>query len=169
MILQHRLKARADRPAIDVIKDYSPLPLVTCYAGQLNQVFMNLLANAIDALEERVSREDGKVFQPQILIRTEVIPGSSQENISTGSGIRVTIADNGAGMTEKVRAKLFTPFFTTKPIGKGTGMGLSISKKILLEKHCGQLDCISTPEEGTQFIIEIPTICIVTNLALAMT
>ena len=169
MILQHRLKARSDRRAIDVIKDYGPLPLVTCYAGQLNQVFMNLLANAIDALEERVSREEGKVFHPQILIRTEVIPGSSQENISTGSGIRVTIADNGAGMTEKVRAKLFTPFFTTKPIGKGTGMGLSISKKILLEKHCGQLDCISTPEEGTQFIIEIPTICIVTNLALAMT
>ena len=122
MILQHRLKARSDRRAIDVIKDYGPLPLVTCYAGQLNQVFMNILANAIDALEERVSREEGKVFHPQILIRTEVLPGSSQENISTGSGIRVTIADNGPGMTEKVRAKLFTPFFTTKPIGKGTGM-----------------------------------------------
>ncbi|MEG4277889.1 ATP-binding protein, partial [Microcoleus sp. MON1_C1] len=168
MILQHRLKAKSDRPAINVIKEYSPLPLVTCYAGQLNQVFMNLLANAIDALEERGSREEGRVFYPQILIRTEVIPGSSQENISTGSGIRITIADNGAGMTEKVRAKLFTPFFTTKPIGKGTGMGLSISKKILLEKHCAQLDCISTPDQGTQFIIEMPTICIGPHLAVAM-
>lgn len=168
MILQHRLKAKSDRPAINVIREYGELPLVTCYAGQLNQVFMNLLANAIDALEERGSREEGAVFHPKILIRTEVLPGSSQENISTGSGIRVTIADNGAGMTEKVRAKLFTPFFTTKPIGKGTGMGLSISKKILLEKHCGHLECISTPEQGTQFIIEMPTICIGTHLAVAM-
>ncbi|MEG5062532.1 ATP-binding protein [Microcoleus sp. B3-A4] len=168
MILQHRLKARAERPAIDVIREYGELPLVTCYAGQLNQVFMNLLANAIDALEERVSQEKGTVFQPQILIRTEFLPGTSEENISLDSGIRVTIADNGAGMTEKVRSKLFTPFFTTKPIGKGTGMGLSISKKILLEKHCGQLECISTPEQGTQFIIEIPTICIATHLGVAM-
>ncbi|MEP6579289.1 HAMP domain-containing histidine kinase, partial [Microcoleus vaginatus GB2-A3] len=147
---------------------YSSLPLVTCYAGQLNQVFMNLLANAIDALEERGSREEGRVFHPQILIRTEVVAGNSYDNISTGSGIRVTIADNGAGMTEKVRAKLFTPFFTTKPIGKGTGMGLSISRKILLEKHCGQIQCFSTPEQGTQFIIEMPTICIAPHLAVAM-
>ena len=169
MILQHRLKARSDRPAIDVVKDYGPLPLVKCYAGQLNQVFMNLLANAIDALEERVSR-DGAVFHPEILIRTEVVPGNSHDgdNISSGSGIRVTIADNGVGMTEKVRLKLFTPFFTTKPIGKGTGMGLSISKKILLEKHCGQLQCFSTPEHGTQFIIEMPTICIATNVPVVM-
>ena len=170
MILQHRLKARSDRPAINVIKEYGSLPLLTCYAGQLNQVFMNLLANAIDALEERVSRGDGAVFHPEILIRTEVIPGNSHdcENISSGSGIRVTIADNGVGMTENVRSKLFTPFFTTKPIGKGTGMGLSISRKILLEKHCGQLQCVSTPEQGTQFIIEMPNICIGTHLAVAM-
>ncbi|MEG4496461.1 ATP-binding protein [Microcoleus sp. F10-C6] len=168
MILQHRLKARSDRPAINVIREYGELPLVTCYAGQLNQVFMNLLANAIDALEERESREKGTSFQPQILIRSEVVPGNSHDNRSQDSGIRITIADNGAGMTEKVRAKLFTPFFTTKPIGKGTGMGLSISQKIMLEKHCGQLQCISTPDQGTQFIIEMPTICISTNFAVAM-
>ena len=168
MILQHRIKARSDRPAINVIREYGELPLVTCYAGQLNQVFMNLLANAIDALEERESREKGTSFQPQILIRSEVVPGNSHDNRSQGSGIRITIADNGAGMTEKVRAKLFTPFFTTKPIGKGTGMGLSISQKIMLEKHCGQLQCISTPDQGTQFIIEMPTICIATNLAVSM-
>jgi two-component system NtrC family sensor kinase len=168
MILQHRLKAKSDRSAINVIKDYGALPLVTCYAGQLNQVFMNLLANAIDALEERGSRGNGAVFHPQILIRTEVVPGNSHDNISSASCLRITIADNGTGMTEKVRSKLFTPFFTTKPIGKGTGMGLSISRKILLEKHCGQLQCISTPEKGTQFIIEMPTICISTNLAVAI-
>ncbi|MEG4799789.1 ATP-binding protein [Microcoleus sp. ARI1-B5] len=168
MILQHRLKAKSDRPAINVIKDYGALPLVTCYAGQLNQVFMNLLANAIDALEERGSRENGTVFHPQILIRTEFVPGNSHDNISNGSGIRVTIADNGIGMNEKVISKLFSPFFTTKPIGKGTGMGLSISRKILLEKHCAQLHCISTPEQGTQFIIEMPTICTATNFAVSM-
>ncbi|MEG4841251.1 ATP-binding protein [Microcoleus sp. B9-D4] len=167
MILQHRLKAKSDRPAINVIKDYGALPLVNCYAGQLNQVFMNLLANAIDALEERLSREDGAVFHPQILIRTEVVPGNSQDNISSASHILVTISDNGVGMTETVRAKLFTPFFTTKPIGKGTGMGLSISRKILIEKHCGQLECISTPEQGTQFIIDLPTICRATKIAVA--
>ncbi|MEG4070805.1 ATP-binding protein [Microcoleus sp. Pol11C2] len=168
MILQHRLKAKSDRPAINVIKDYGVLPLVTCYAGQLNQVFMNLLANAIDALDERVSRKDAAAFHPQILIRTEVLPTNSDEKISTASGIRVTIADNGIGMNEKVISKLFTPYFTTKPIGKGTGMGLSISRKILLEKHCAQLQCFSTPEQGTQFIIEMPTICIVTNLAVSI-
>ncbi|MEG4943152.1 ATP-binding protein [Microcoleus sp. F4-D5] len=166
MILQHRLKAKSDRPAINVIRDYGELPLVTCYAGQLNQVFMNLLANAIDALEERESSEKGTAFKPQILIRSEVVPGNSHDKLSEGSRIRITIADNGAGMTEKVRAQLFTPFFTTKPIGKGTGMGLSISKKILLEKHCGQLQCISMPDQGTQFIIEMPTICISTNFAV---
>jgi len=168
MILQHRLKAKSDRPAINVIKDYGTLPLVTCYAGQLNQVFMNLLANAIDALEERGSRKNGTVFHPQILIRTELVPGNSYDNISTTSGIRVTVGDNGIGMTENVRSKLFTPFFTTKPIGKGTGMGLSISRKILLEKHCAEIQCFSTPEQGTQFIIEMPTICTATNFAVSM-
>ncbi|MEG4344829.1 ATP-binding protein [Microcoleus sp. A003_D6] len=167
-ILQHRLKAKSDRSPINVIRDYGELPLITCYAGQLNQVFMNLLVNAIDALEERESREKGTFFQPQILIRSEVVPANSHNKINSVSGIRVTIADNGIGMTEKVRSKLFTPFFTTKPIGKGTGIGLSISRKILLEKHCGQLQCFSTPEEGTQFIIELPTICIATNLAVSM-
>jgi two-component system NtrC family sensor kinase len=168
MLLHHRLKAKSDRSTINVIKDYGALPLFTCYGGQLNQVFMNLLANAIDALEEREIREEGAVFHPQILIRTEVVPENSHDKISTESGIRVIIADNGIGMTEQVLSKLFTPYFTTKPIGKGTGIGLSISRKILREKHCGQLHCISVPEQGTQFIIEMPTICRVTNLAVSM-
>ncbi|MBW4681702.1 MAG: response regulator [Microcoleus vaginatus WJT46-NPBG5] len=168
MILQHRLKAKSDRPAINVIKDYGALPPVSCYAGQLNQVFMNLLANAIDALEERVSQEKSQVFQPLILIRTEVISHNSSNGIAVGSHIRITIADNGIGMTEEVRAKLFTPFFTTKPIGKGTGMGLSISRKILSEKHGAQLQCISTPEQGTQFIIEMQMSFKATNLTSAI-
>lgn len=153
-LLQHRLKAKSDRPAIDVIKDYGALPPVTCYAGQLNQVFMNLFANAIDALEEAISRENEVNFKPIIAIRTEVMQGDSPE-----SAIRITIADNGSGMSEKVRAKLFHPFFTTKSMGKGTGMGLSISRQILVEKHGGQLYCISTPENGTQFVIEMPVNC----------
>jgi len=150
MILQHRLKAKLDRPAIEVIKDYGKLPLVNCYAGQINQVFMNLIANAIDALEEQISRKD-RDFKPIICIGTELI----KSDYFT-SAIRITITDNGSGMTDAVRAKLFHPFFTTKPIGKGTGMGLSISQQILVEKHKGQLQCISAPEEGTQFIIEMP-------------
>ncbi|MBE9225096.1 response regulator [Phormidium sp. LEGE 05292] len=150
MILQHRIKAKPDRPAIEVIKDYGELPLVNCYAGQLNQVFMNLIANAIDALEEQVSQKDSD-FKPIISIRTEVIPDEYPV-----SAIRITITDNGSGMTETVRSKLFHPFFTTKPIGKGTGMGLSISQQILVEKHKGQLQCISLPGKGTQFIIEMP-------------
>ena len=156
MILQHRLKAKPEHPAIEVIKDYGVLPLVECYAGQLNQVFMNLLANAIDALEEQESRKDCQGFKPQIRIRTEAIQGDSSNGNGFASGIRVTIADNGAGMTETVRSRLFDPFFTTKPVGKGTGMGLSISRQILVEKHRGELRCISLAGQGTQFIMEIP-------------
>jgi signal transduction histidine kinase len=158
MILQHRLRAKSDRLAINVIKDYGTLPLVTCYAGQINQVFMNVLANAIDALDDRGSREKNTAFQPKILIRTEVLQGNSDQKTNSNSLIRITITDNGIGMNEKVIAKLFSPFFTTKPIGRGTGMGLSISRKIMVEKHGGQLECISTPEAGTKFIIEMPSI-----------
>jgi len=161
MILQHRMKATSDHPTINVIKDYGALPLVTCYAGQLNQVFMNILANAVDALEERGKTE---IFQPKILIQTEVVPPNSNNNLNSDSFIRITISDNGRGISETVLSKLFTPFFTTKPIGKGTGMGLSISQKIIVEKHKGQLYCLSTPEKGTQFIIEIPTMGQGTNL-----
>ncbi len=147
MILQHRLKANSERPAIEVIKKYGTLPLVTCYAGQLNQVFMNLLANAIDALEELNCAQDCLTSQPQILIHTETVPGDR---------IRISIADNGIGMTENVHSRIFNSFFTTKPMGKGTGMGLSISQQIVSEKHGGQLQCISSHCEGTKFIIEIP-------------
>lgn len=147
LILQLRLKANPERPAIQVLKEYGNLPLVECYAGQLNQVFMNLLANAIDALEERVVNADSLLPTPSIRIRTQVLNANQ---------VSIQIADNGSGMTQEVQQRLFDPFFTTKPVGKGTGLGLSISYQIVVEKHGGQLKCLSAPGQGAEFIIEIP-------------
>lgn len=144
MILQSRLKAKGSQPQIQVIKQYGELPLVECYAGQLNQVFMNILTNAIDALEEQA--EQDAQFSPQITIRTE----------QQVDQICVQIADNGAGMSEAVRQRLFDPFFTTKPVGKGTGMGLSISYQIITKKHGGSLCCASAPGQGTLFSVIVP-------------
>lgn len=146
MILDNRLKATSQRPEINVIKNYGNLPLVYCYAGQLNQVFMNLISNAIDALEE--ARLEGKKEQTDsIWINTFVMESNC---------IAIQICDNGMGMSQEVSSKLFDPFFTTKPVGKGTGLGLSISYQIITERHKGKLRCDSTPGEGTKFIIEIP-------------
>jgi signal transduction histidine kinase len=147
MILQHRLKEKSDRPEVEVIKKYEQLPEVSCYAGQLNQVFMNILSNAIDALEEEGNAENATVQNPQICIHTELIDSNT---------LRIKIADNGHGMTAKVQQKIFDPFFTTKPIGSGTGLGLSISYQVVVDKHKGQLTCNSTPGKGTEFAIEIP-------------
>jgi signal transduction histidine kinase len=150
VILRHRFKARAERPEIQVIKNYGQLPLVECYAGQLNQVFMNILSNAIDAFEES---NQGKSFE-EIAAK----PNTLWLNTAvTGQGtVQITIADNGPGIAETVRTRLFNPFFTTKAVGKGTGLGLSISYQIIAEKHGGQLSCHSTPGQGAKFIIEIP-------------
>ncbi len=146
MILNHRLKAQADRTAIEIIKEYGQLPLVECYPGQLNQVFMNLLSNAIDALEGlTVDRLEGKT--PTITIHSQV----TSEN-----RVLISIADNGSGIPEDIRSKLFNPFFTTKAVGKGTGLGLSISYQIVVEKHGGKIWCDSTLGQGTKFMIEIP-------------
>lgn len=153
MILDHRLQAKHECPEIKVIKKYGQLPNVTCYPGQLNQVFMNILANAIDALEKsaltgRWSAVNSQTTDnPQIQITTELIDKTS---------IAVTIGDNGLGIDEQVRSKLFDPFFTTKAVGKGTGLGLSISYQIIVEKHGGQLNCFSTPGKGAEFVIKIP-------------
>ncbi|MFS0514659.1 ATP-binding protein [Nostoc sp. UIC 10607] len=152
MILEHRLQARHEYPEIKVIKKYSQLPNVTCYPGQLNQVFMNILANAIDSLEASVNpqtTDNQKLINnnPQIQIKTELIDEK---------WITVTIADNGLGINEQVRSKLFDPFFTTKSVGKGTGLGLSISYQIIVEKHNGELSCFSVPGKGAEFVIKIP-------------
>ncbi len=150
MILQHRLKARADRPEIEVIKDYNTLPQVECYAGQLNQVFMNILVNAIDALEDDNAGKSYSEIQAnpnQITIRTDVIDQQWAQ---------IAIADNGIGIPPAIQERIFNPFFTTKPVGKGTGMGMSISYQIVTEKHGGALKCLSTPGQGTEFVIQIP-------------
>ncbi|MGD1930841.1 MAG: sensor histidine kinase [Leptolyngbyaceae cyanobacterium] len=150
MILQHRLKASPEYPEIKVIKDYGELPLVECYPGPLNQVFMNILANAIDALDEWNTRRtpaEIKANPSQLTIRTSVLDNQ---------WIQIAIADNGLGMPEAVRQQIFQPFFTTKPIGKGTGMGLSISHQIIVEKHGGKLECCSQSGQGTEFLIQIP-------------
>lgn len=164
MILQHRLNAQPGRLPIQLIFEDGDLPLVECYPGQLNQVFMNLIANAIDALEEAMA--SGKTSKakalPVLRIRTERVDfpeldrdGEPLEN-SGSPRVRITIADNGIGMTETVHRRLFDPFFTTKEVGKGTGLGLSISYQIVVEKHRGRLECISQPDQGAEFIIELP-------------
>ena len=153
LILQHRLNESPDRPEIVVTKHYDDLPLVECYCGPLNQVFMNILSNAIDALEENSAPMNGHrphSFEQtlgQIIIRTSVV---------NDDWIQVAIADTGPGMSKDLQEKMFEPFFTTKPVGKGTGMGMPISYQIIVERHKGTLDCVSTPGRGTEFIIQIP-------------
>lgn len=156
MILESRLKGKSNRLAIEVIKEYADLPLVECHAGQLNQVFMNLITNAIDAIEESIvishqslvsNKEQMTNDKGQIHIRTQLY---------TDEQVIICIADNGIGIPESVQQRLFEPFFTTKPVGKGTGLGLSISYQIITQTHKGELQCISLPGKGTEFIIIIP-------------
>ncbi|MCT7983855.1 response regulator [Laspinema sp. A4] len=151
MILNNRLKAKSDRPEIEVIREYdSHLPEVECYGGELNQVFMNIIANAIDAVDEwndTRTLPQMKAHPTRIVIRTEV-SGKNQ--------VTIRISDNGPGMSEAVRGCIFNPFFTTKPPGKGTGIGLSITWQIVVEKHKGNLRCTSAPNQGTIFEVEIP-------------
>ena len=150
VILQNQLKDKPGHPEIQVIKEYGNLPLVECYAGQLNQVFMNLLTNAIDSLDEfnrKRSIEEIKRHPTTIRIRTKVA-GSNH--------VEIRIIDNGLGIPTEVQSRLFDPFFTTKNVGKGTGLGLAISYQIVVEKHGGQLECISAPGKGAEFAIKIP-------------
>ena len=186
MILQSRLKSTSERPEIKVIKEYGDIPLVECYAGQLNQVFMNILANAIDSLEDSfrylcdISEETA--FPPEKTLELSTPKGSSSSKkinsfsskipntlltkpilqikirteLSSQNQLRISIMDNGLGMPEEIRQKIFNPFFTTKSIGKGTGMGLSISYQIITGKHQGEIKCVSTPNQGTTFIIDLP-------------
>ncbi|MBO0351280.1 HAMP domain-containing histidine kinase [Phormidium pseudopriestleyi FRX01] len=197
LILQHRLKSTSGAFSIEIVKEYNELPQIECYASSLNQVFMNILSNAIDAVEERADQV-GKIE-----ISTEVIKGDWKQaianrglerqnleqvkDLSAGdrhqalksclcitlhqpsevcaampgtihrpSFVIIRIRDNGYGIPENLQKQLFDPFFTTKPVGKGTGLGLSISYQIVVEKHGGQLLCLSAPSEGTEFAIIIP-------------
>ena len=138
MILRHRLNANERRNCIEIVKEYGDIPLVKCYAGQLNQVFMNILSNAIDALQEKGD---------MILIRTQII----NDNWAI-----ISIIDNGPGISKDIQKKLYDPFFTTKEVGKGTGLGMAISYQIVVEKHGGVLKCLSELGKGTEFQIQIP-------------
>jgi len=169
MILQSRLRARPGNPGIQVQKKYGSLPEVICYPGKLNQVFMNLVVNAIDALEatrdKRVRENGNSGCQPAvstITIKTEIVErisvingANSEENITPIPHVMIQISDNGPGITEDVRAKIFDPFFTTKAPGKGTGLGLSICYQII-EKHGGTIEVNSSGCDGTEFVISFP-------------
>jgi GAF domain-containing protein len=187
MILQHRIKATSDRPAINLIKEYGDLPLVECYPAQLNQVFMNLLSNGIDALEEKCEEgTDEQLGAWQLALKINSKLKSSQgsnpfedeggwvnplgndhplsaltiriQTLREGDRVIIRISDDGFGIPEAVRSRIFDPFFTTKPIGKGTGLGLSISHQIVVDKHQGKFTCTSQPGQGTEFCIEIPIV-----------
>ncbi|MGB7056222.1 MAG: response regulator [Geitlerinemataceae cyanobacterium] len=161
LLLTNRLKGKGDRPEIQIVKEYGKIPLVQCYPGQLNQVFMNLLANAIDSLESRFEKdtlEESSIATPEseelkyentpmVWIRTKL----DREGYAI-----VKFSDNGIGIPPEVRDRLFEPLFTTKPVGKGTGLGLSICHQIAVEKHEGTLTCFSEPGQGAEFIITIP-------------
>jgi PAS domain S-box-containing protein len=163
LILQNRLKAKANQPEILVIKEYGEIPLVECYAGELNQVFMNIITNAIDALEERDSQRTFAECQQnlsQIRIHTTLVDHldypDSAANDSASPQVQITISDNGSGIPQTIQQRIFDPFFTTKEIGKGTGLGMSISYQIITERHHGSLLCESPSEGGASFIIRIP-------------
>jgi signal transduction histidine kinase len=143
LILGNRLKSKSGHPTLEIVKKYGQLPKVECYAGQLNQVFMNLLNNAIDAVENQPPPR-------RITIVTEVLADTNL--------VRIGICDNGKGITEEAKTHLFDPFFTTKPVGQGTGLGLSISYQIVVEKHGGILKCFSELGQGTEFWVEIPIV-----------
>jgi Amt family ammonium transporter len=153
VILGSKLKSKGPRPDIQVLRDYGNLPKVECYPGQLNQVFMNLLTNAIDAIDEKWEAQvtpeaiPSSTYQPQITVRTE---------IADDDHIHLYFTDNGIGIPEAVQRRIHDPFFTTKPVGKGTGLGMSISYQIVVGHHQGEINCISTPGRGTQFLVKIP-------------
>ena len=156
LILQNRLKPRSGSTGIDIVKQYGDLPQVECYASQLNQAFMNILSNAIDALDDYNDQRvlAGQAPNPgQITVQTATVP---HPDGLEPDRVRIGILDNGPGMSEATRQRLFDPFFTTKPVGKGTGLGMSISYQIVVEKHGGALQCKSELGKGTDFWIEIP-------------
>jgi signal transduction histidine kinase len=151
MLLKHRLKADEHHPEVQILRQYADLPPISCYPGPLNQVFMNLVANALDAFEDynRDRTYLELLAKPNVItITTAIAPSGDQATIR--------VQDNGPGMPADVKARIFEESFTTKPVGKGTGLGLAISHQIVVNKHCGQLTCVSFPGQGTEFAITLP-------------
>jgi signal transduction histidine kinase len=153
LMLQHRLRKTNYRPCIEIIKKYDDLPPISCYPSELNQVFLHLLNNAVDAIDSQAEKFQAKKVDGLTAAYTICI---NTRSIDRHNGVRICIADNGMGIPEKIRSLIFDPFFTTKPVGKGSGLGLSICYQIIVQKHCGKIICNSTPGNGTEFIIEIP-------------
>jgi signal transduction histidine kinase len=149
LLLKYRLESNANQPGIKIVKNYGKLPLVTGHADQMNQVFFNLLVNAIDAIKVRVAKQDSS-FEPYIAITTQLV---DQNTVS------IRIKDNGIGVAAENQSQLFEPFYTTKPAGKGIGLGLTASQKIIEEMHGGSLMLCSVPDEGAEVLIKIPAIC----------
>jgi signal transduction histidine kinase len=150
LILKYRLKADEHRPTIQVTQDYGDLPLVECFPGQLNQVFMNIIANAIDVFDEAAQQSsfaDLEVNPQKVTIHTALV----EQNV-----VEIRIRDNGKGMSEGVKARIFDHLFTTKGVGKGTGLGLAIARQIVVEKHGGSLEVQSELGQGTEFCIRLP-------------
>ena len=155
LILKYRLKGNEHRPEIKVVKDYGELPVIDCFPGQLNQVFMNLLANAIDIFDEAAEQSsfaEMKDIAQVITVRTEVGTDPNGERKT----VTIRIGDNGKGMSEAVRARVFDHLYTTKGVGKGTGLGLAIAQQIVVEKHGGSLTVASELGQGTEFCIQLP-------------
>ncbi|MCW6052474.1 PAS domain S-box protein [Lyngbya sp. CCAP 1446/10] len=165
LILQHKIKENGKNRQIEIVKKYGKLPPVQCYVGQLNQVFMNILSNAIDALtdvrnrrlELTIATDAEGQNSPSLPLACDVLPSIwIRTEVLENNRVAIAISDNGLGIAESVKSRIFDPFFTTKPVGKGTGLGLSISYQIVVERHGGTLRCISAPGGGTEFAIEIP-------------
>ncbi|WP_414545356.1 response regulator [Nostoc sp. CCY0012] len=152
MLLKHRLKGNSDRPKIQVVTKYGELPPIACYPGQMNQVFMNIIANAIDAFDDLYQNHSNQKIAAAGT-NTITITTSVERQQKT---ITICIEDNALGMAPDVQARIFEPSFTTKPVGKGTGLGLAISYQIIVDKHNGQIDCLSTFGQGTKFIFTLP-------------
>ncbi|MEB3118078.1 MAG: ATP-binding protein, partial [Limnothrix sp.] len=149
LILKYRLKANANRPAIEVITNYGEIPLIDCFPGQLNQVFMNILANAIDMFDELAQGRSFKELEAhpqQITISTTLV----------NNQVQIAIRDNGKGMDAEVQSRIFDHLFTTKSVGKGTGLGLAIAQQIVVDKHGGSLTVESEPGQGAEFLIRLP-------------
>ncbi|MEM6401503.1 MAG: response regulator [Cyanobacteria bacterium P01_D01_bin.116] len=149
MLLKHRLKDIGNRPKIEIIKNYSELPPINCYPGQLNQVFMNIIANAIDAFDDLNNGDHKQTATLPYTITITTFVDSTQNTAA------ISIEDNALGMTPEVKSRIFEQSFTTKPVGKGTGLGLAISYQIIVDKHNGKINCLSTPGKGTKFIITL--------------
>ena len=144
LMLKSRLKPRSN---IQLIKEYGKLPQIECYPGRINQALMNILSNAVDALEEIAHSTYAGTRIPSLTIKTEVL---------NPDWIAISIGDNGLGISDEIQQQIFDPFFTTKPVGRGTGLGLSISYQIIVDRHRGHIDCISSPGQGSQFLIRLP-------------